>query len=240
MASSIISSSKYFNRLEVNRLEVNNLKVNEEKQTKPSWLFSLIGDATYSASTNILTLVNNEKLQLLAFTDRPYRKQFKIDDPISTLNFLFNKDNSIDSFSEDPPNAVLVINNKQVVYELDHFNENTSTFHLKPLPNHSEYYNHTDDYTGEISLFIDNFFHKIGHAFKSVGNVVKNVVNNLPPAQLLNLAEKGYESVADLASRALQNLPGIKQIFENFPAFREVFEATLETAIEVSEKEPVK
>ena len=165
MASSRISSSKYFNRLEVNRLEVNNLKVNEEKQTKPEWLFSVIGDATFNADTNTLTLVNNDKLKLLGFTDRPYRQQIQYDGkntefgPLQQLNFLFRKtNNNTDSFSEDPPNAVLVMNNKQVVYELDHFhfNEktNTGTFHLKPLPNHSEYYKHKS-YTGEISLFID-------------------------------------------------------------------------------------
>ena len=154
MASSRISSSKYFNRLQVNRLEVNNLKVNEEKQTNPEWLFSLIGDATYNASTNTLTLVDNDKLKLLGFTDRPYRQQIKFDDPLQELNFLFSKtNNDPDSFNKDPPNAVLVMNNKQVVYELVKFD--TNTFHLKPLPNHSEYYNHKH-YTGEISLFIDN------------------------------------------------------------------------------------
>ena len=165
MASSRISSSKYFNRLEVNRLEVNNLKVNEEKQTKPEWLFSLIGEATFDAFTNKLTLINTDnkdKLKLLGFTDRPYRKQIQFDDPLTKLDSLFSKtNNNADSFNEDPPNAVLVMNNKQVVYELDHFhlNEitNTGTFHLKPLPNHSEYYKH-ENYTGEISLFIDDSF----------------------------------------------------------------------------------
>ena len=203
MASSATSNSKYFNRLEVNRLEVNNLKVNEEKQTEPSWLFSLIGDATYSASTNTLTLVNNDKLKLLAFTDRPYRKQSKIDDPISTLNFLFNKDNSIDSFSEDPPNAVLVMNNKQVVYELDHFNENTNTFHLKPLPNHSEYYNHTEDYTGEISLFID----------PTLTNYQNTILYNINALFISKLLNKYFPDFAnEYVNKTLKILDAVKAI----------------------------
>ncbi len=160
MTSSRISSSKYFNRLEVNRLEVNNLKVNEEKQTKPEWLFSVIGNATFNADTNTLTLVDNDKLKLLGFTDRPYRRQKEFNNPISRLNLLFNADNSIDSFSADPPNAVLVMNNKQVVYELVKFD--TNTFHLKPLPNHSEYYKHKS-YTGEINLFIDRSYNSSEH-----------------------------------------------------------------------------
>ena len=166
MASSRTSSSKYFNRLEVNKLEVNNLKVNEEKQTNPEWLFSLIGDATYNASTNTLTLVDNDKLKLLGFTDRPYRQQIEFDDPLQELNFLFSKtNNDPDSFNKDPPNAVLVMNNKQVVYELVKFD--TNTFHLKPLPNHSEYYNHIENYTGEISLFIDDWWKKLKSGAKS-------------------------------------------------------------------------
>jgi len=228
MTSSRISSSKYINRLEVNRLEANNLKVNKEKQTKPSLLFSLIGDSVYSAHTNTLTLVNNDKLKLLAFTDRPYRKQSKIDDPTSTLNFLFNKDNSIDSFSEDPPNAVLVINNKQVVYELDHFNENTSTFHLKPLPNHSEYYNHIDDYTGEISLFIDNFFHGISNAFSSVARGIVRTVSSA-----IETVENVERTVANIALQNMfGNIPGFEQLIELSPALREVVQIALEAAIE--------
>ena len=144
---------------------MNNLKVNEEKQTKPEWLFSLIGDAKYDASTNTLTLVNKDKLKLLGFTDRPYREQTKYDNATLILELLFNEDNSKDSFSEDPPNAVLVMNNKQVVYELVKYDTKTNTFHLKPLPNHSEYYNHTEDYTGEISLFIDNKINVGSEAF---------------------------------------------------------------------------
>ena len=126
MASSSIANSKYFNKLSVNKLEVNNLKVNEEKQTQRSWLFSLIGNCEYNAIDNTLKLVEHDTLKLLGFTDRPYRKQINFDGynntlkPIPILELLFDEDNSIDSFSQDPPNAVLVMNNKQVVYELVH------------------------------------------------------------------------------------------------------------------------
>ena len=167
MASSRVLNYKYFNKLGVNRLEVNYLKVNEEKETspkKPSWLFSLIGDALYIASTNTLTLLNIDNLKLLGFTNRPYRQQIQFDGvnhpskPIQVLKELFSKmNNNADSFSADPPNAVLVMNNKQVVYELKNFHEQINTFKLKPLPDHSEYYNHTENYIGKISLFIDDY-----------------------------------------------------------------------------------
>ena len=193
MASSRISSSKYFNRLQVNRLEVNNLKVNEEKQTNPEWLFSLIGDATYNASTNTLTLVDNDKLKLLGFTDRPYRQQIEFDDPLQELNFLFSKtNNDPDSFNKDPPNAVLVMNNKQVVYELVKFD--TNTFHLKPLPNHSEYYKH-QKYTGKISLFIDN--NNINNA-----NDIPYRVTFQQPQQEARAAEMARERAAEEVARA--------------------------------------
>ena len=90
MASARITDSKYLNKLSVNKLEVNNLKVNEEKVIKPSWLFSLIGECVYNASNNELTITNNDKLKLVGFTDRPYRKQTKFENPILDLDFLFN------------------------------------------------------------------------------------------------------------------------------------------------------
>lgn len=112
-------------------------------------MFSLIGECTYNALENKLIIVDNNKLKLLGFTYRPYRQQMKYDNPITVLNNLFNKNNNPDSFSKDPPNATLVLNNKQVVYKLINFDINTNTFHLNPLENH------TEDYTGEFSLFID-------------------------------------------------------------------------------------
>ena len=202
MASSATSNSKYFNRLEVNRLEVNNLKVNEEKQTNPEWLFSLIGDATYNASTNTLTLVDNDKLKLLGFTDRPYRQQIEFDDPLQELNFLFSKtNNDPDSFNKDPPNAVLVMNNKQVVYELVKFD--TNTFHLKPLPNHSEYYNHTEDYTGEISLFID----------PTLTNYQNTILYNINALFISKLLNKYFPDFAnEYVNKTLKILDAVKAI----------------------------
>lgn len=74
-----------------------------ESSDTPEWLFAVQadGDATYDAATGRLTMPTGS---VEGFTDRPYRDTRTIT-PSSFVNLFHQR--GADSFSEDPPNAVL-------------------------------------------------------------------------------------------------------------------------------------
>ena len=154
MASRSLGKNSYFNRLDVNRLETLNLKAESTKESteKPSYLFSLdIKDGKFE--NNVLSF-NNSDYELLTFTDRPFRYASNNEEGSQAenqLNFLFNLDNSSNSFTEDPPNAVLVTKDGQEVFEILSLstNNNLITMELSPLKKDLPYCE------GKMSLFID-------------------------------------------------------------------------------------
>ena len=91
---------------------------------------------------------------MLTFTYRPFRyasNNVEGSQAENQLNFLFNLDNSSNSFTEDPPNAVLVTKDGQEVFEILSLstNNNLITMELSPLKKDLPYCE------GKMSLFID-------------------------------------------------------------------------------------
>ena len=121
MASRSLGNNVYYNRLYINRLESLSLKTesNKESTEKPSYLFSL--DIKKGKFNNNILTFNNNNYDLLTFTDRPFRYASSNVEGIQAenqLNFLFNLNNSSNSFTEDPPNGVLVTKDGQEIYEI--------------------------------------------------------------------------------------------------------------------------
>ena len=91
---------------------------------------------------------------MLTFTYRPFRyasNNVEGSQAENQLNFLFNLDNSSNSFTKDPSNAVLVTKDGQEVFEILSLstNNNLITMELSPLKKDLPYCE------GKMSLFID-------------------------------------------------------------------------------------
>ena len=152
-SSSSTSKNLYANKLQVNRLQANDLKVRNLKDESPqeSLLFSLaIKEGTWTGS---VLNVNTEYLDLIIFSDRPFRyqKQTK-SDALNILNTLFSEGGN-NSFNQDPPNAVLLTSDGQEVYIVKSFTytDDMATFNL--IPEKDE--NQLPPANGQMSLFID-------------------------------------------------------------------------------------
>ena len=108
MSSSSTLPSKYFNRLQVNRLQANNSYVINDNI--PSYLFSLlINNATFTKN-NTGGILTFSSAQVIQFTDRPLRQTGFIS--IDNFIDLFS-DLGINTFTDDPPNGVLVSTEEQ-------------------------------------------------------------------------------------------------------------------------------
>jgi len=118
-----------------------------------SWLF-LVNAKSVAIEGNKLIL-SNVKPNVVAFSDRPFRKAKYIS--AITLSKLWQDSRSADSFKKDPPNAVIVASNangtssKDMVVELTsaQYSDNKLTFTFKTLKGD------LDGVTNEPSLFID-------------------------------------------------------------------------------------
>ncbi len=129
MASGSLLNNIRINNLLVNRLQANKVKAKNDSST---WLFSLM--VPTASWTNLLSsdnehygtlIFDKQGIDLVTFSDRPKRLVDPKDtglgeNPEEILNRLFNADNNVDSFSDDPPNATLVVNHlrKQIVIEM--------------------------------------------------------------------------------------------------------------------------
>ena len=164
MSSFSTLSSKYFNKLNVNKLVantavVNDLSVlNQLNPQNPSYLYSLLlTSATLNKTTTggTLTFIKSEVDSVIEFTDRPFRKtnnNYSIDYFIDLFYVVGNN-----TFSDDPPNGVLVTENGQKTYELLTAGSNVSgtnyTIELKLID--SETHSNLQDETGRMSFFVD-------------------------------------------------------------------------------------
>ncbi len=118
-----------------------------------SWLF-LVNAKSVAIEGNKLIL-SNVKPNVVAFSDRPFRKAKHIS--ATTLSKLWQDSRSADSFKKDPPNAVIVASNadgtlsKDMVVELTgaQYASNKLTFTFKTIRGE------LDGVTNEPSLFID-------------------------------------------------------------------------------------
>ena len=144
--------NRYFNRLAVNRLQALSLKAESTKE-KPSYLFSLdIKEGKFD--NNTLTFNNNNNYELITFTDRPFRYSSGETDGNKAekqLNDLFNLDNSENSFSNDPPNAVLITSDGQEAFEVLKLTTNNKIIYMELKPLRGD----LPSNTGKMYLFID-------------------------------------------------------------------------------------
>ena len=155
MASSSNLPSKFFNSIYINRLQALNSKVSNFNDPTPNFLFSILfNDATLNKHPDKATLsfTSSNISSIIQFTDRPLRQS----KTISSEDFLslFNVDNSgFNSFAEDPPNGVLVLNKEQKTYEIKSIKRDGSEIKFEML-----YVSETGqlgEQTGKMSFFID-------------------------------------------------------------------------------------
>ena len=155
MSSSSTLPSKYFNRLLVNRLQAqNSYIINDDKI---SFLYSLLfKSATFTKNNTggTLTFSSADVDSVIQFSDRPFRQT----GTISIDNFIdLFSDLGINTFTDDPPNGVLVSSEEQKTYELktvgsDGNGKYTIELELIDGEIHSS---NTNDVKGKFSLFVD-------------------------------------------------------------------------------------
>ena len=168
MSSSLLNN-KYINKLDVNRLQANEIKSDNilNKKSK-SYLYSAIlnnvefkqvkdntAELIFSnIDFNKLLTPENDIKDVIAFTDRPFRKSTNI----SILQFIgLFVSMKPDSFKIDPPNAVLSFSNTQKSHTMSLASHNKDEqkviFNLKLLKGQE----HTqENFTGTINMFVDD------------------------------------------------------------------------------------
>ena len=154
MSSSSLLNNKFLDRAIFNRVKILNF------QQRESFLYSLFINFGIIENNKII-FNKTENIDLLTFSDRPFSYSSENSDVNSLieLNNLFNENTDLDfSFSQEPPNAVLVINNNMYPIKILKFkflNDNAEFYF--------EYLNDryiSSDYEGKILLFIDNSIKK--------------------------------------------------------------------------------
>ena len=157
MASSRILFSKAVDKLQVNRLDAQAIRSDNIKSLFPSFLFSAVfNNATFDRNVTggTLTITKYNTESIIKFSDRPFRQT----DNITFEQFvsLFGILNSgLNSFAEDPPNAVLVHNEEQRTYivRLVSSDSNSATFILDLLPGETHIFSNIN---GRMNLFVDD------------------------------------------------------------------------------------
>lgn len=157
--SNSLLSNKYFNKLYVNRLRAITLKYNSKKDENPELLFSIvINNSSYNENSKILSLSIQENTDsMITFTDRPFRDYNVDNNIINTLQMLFS---TISSFNSDPPNGIIILEDKQYPYtfELNNIYNNIVEFKLIPLKdNKQNIYISLNSYNSKkVSIFLDS------------------------------------------------------------------------------------
>jgi hypothetical protein len=159
MSSSSILSSKYYNKLNVNKLVANAAIINDLSvlnKPNPSYLYSLLfNTATLNKTTSggTLTFIKSEVDSVIEFTDRPFRKtynNFSIDDFIGLFYVVGNN-----TFSDDPPNGVLVTESGQKTYELLTASSNANNYIIELKLIDNEIHSNLNEEKGKMSFFVD-------------------------------------------------------------------------------------
>ena len=166
MSSSSTLPSKYFNRLLVNRLQAqNSYIINDDKI---SFLYSLLfKSATFTKNNTggTLTFSSADVDSVIQFSDRPFRQT----GTISIDNFIdLFSDLGINTFTDDPPNGVLVSSEEQKTYELKTVGSDGNgkyTIELELIDGESHV--SLNGVSGRFSLFVD---------YSTVSNLSKNQV----------------------------------------------------------------
>lgn len=127
---------------------------------KKSYLFSfIINNSTYDKNSNLLTLSIQENLDsMITFTDRPIKDYIVNNNIIYSLTKLFSKSSS---FNEEPPNGIIIIDNKQYPYtfKINNIYDNIVEFKIYPLMDKQQNYHLTlNNFSNKlITIFCDNY-----------------------------------------------------------------------------------
>jgi len=171
MSSSSLLPNKAFNRLSVNRLNAQSIRSDNIIPSSPSYLFSILFKFSTFIRNNtggkLIINVDQKNDSVIQFSDRPFRQT----NFISLLDFiLLFFSNQQNSFTKDPPNAVLTHKDEQRTYKMtmDSINDKELIFNMELLPGESHGLGNIE---GQMSLFVDSE-EKVAGAFQVLGDGV--------------------------------------------------------------------
>lgn len=156
MSSNSLLSNKAFNRLSVNRLDAQAIRSDNISSANPSFLYSILFKfATFTRNNTggkLIINVDQKFDSVIQFSDRPFRQQKTITLYDFILLFLNNQQNS---FSQDPPNAVLSHQLEQRTYKMtfDSITDKQLVYNMDLLPGETH---DMSEVSGRMSLFVDN------------------------------------------------------------------------------------
>lgn len=156
MVSNSLLSSRYYDKLKVNRLETQTIVSDNILPEKSSYLFSInLNNAKFDRNENggNLLITKNDTESIIQFSDRPLRQTETIDFEFFIDLFKNNLENN--SFSEDPPNGVLIHDEEQRTYiiRLSKSDNDSAIFNLELLPGEKH---NLSTITGKFNLFVDS------------------------------------------------------------------------------------
>jgi len=167
MSSSSLLPNKAFNRLSVNRLNAQSIRSDNIIPSSPSFLFSILFKFSTFIRNNtggkLIINVDQKNDSVIQFSDRPFRQT----NFISLLDFiLLFFSNQQNSFTKDPPNAVLTHKDEQRTYKMtmDSINDKELIFNMDLLPGESHGLGNIE---GQMSLFVDSAEDGVGTIFHS-------------------------------------------------------------------------
>ena len=156
MSSSSLLSNNAFNRLSVNRLDAQAIRSDNISSANPSFLYSILFKfATFTRNNTggkLIINVDQKFDSVIQFSDRPFRQQ----KPISLYDFiLLFFTNQQNSFSQDPPNAVLSHQLEQRTYKMtfDSITDKQLVYNMDLLPGETH---DMSEVSGRMSLFVDD------------------------------------------------------------------------------------
>ena len=155
--SNSLLDNRLFNNLIVNRLSAQKIRSNNVESLTPSYLFSAVFNNavfTRTLTGGILTLNITDIESVIKFSDRPFRLTDYIL-PNEFISYFLTNNFGTNTFSEDPPNAVLSHNEEQRTYiiRLALRNLDSVTFNLDLIPGERHNLN---DINGRMSFFVDS------------------------------------------------------------------------------------
>ena len=156
MSSNSLLSNKAFNRLSVNRLDAQAIRSDNISSANPSFLYSILFKfATFTRNNTggkLIINVDQKFDSVIQFSDRPFRQQKTITLYDFILLFLNNQQNS---FSQDPPNAVLSHQLEQRTYKMtfDSITDKQLVYNMDLLPGETH---DMSEVSGRMSLFVDD------------------------------------------------------------------------------------
>lgn len=157
MVSSTLSKNIYADKISANKINANQIKANKiiSNSTSPSYLFSLdINEASYDHITGILSFDKNSVIDIIEFSDRPFR--YSRDITIEEFDELFSEGIS-NNFTIDKPNLVLnLMNSGQNSFELTKFEVKNGTINYTIQNIGTQTVNIPSFNNQRVSLFVDN------------------------------------------------------------------------------------